>query len=83
MYLSGALTAGPHTISIRPRWTKPVSSSNAWVSIDNWIGVATVTKQETSLRQNFRLVSAASAYGGSYDTMTQATATARLRLATS
>jgi Bacterial Ig-like domain len=68
VYLSAALTAGTHTISIRPLGTKPTASSGTWVGIDNALSGATV-KQESSFRQAFRRSSSASASGGSYDTM--------------
>jgi hypothetical protein len=74
VYLSGSLTAGTHTISIRPLGTKPAASTNSWVALDN-VTIGTTVKQETALTQSFRLVTAASAFGRSYDTMTQATAT--------
>lgn len=74
VYLSGSLTAGTHTISIRPKGTKPAASTDSWVAIDNLAYGATV-KQETSLTQTFRRVSSASAFGGSYDTMIGASAT--------
>ena len=74
VYVSGPLTAGTHTISIRPLGTKPGASSNSWVAIDNLV-VGGSSKQETSLEQRFRRVSTTSAYGGSYDAMTQVSAT--------
>lgn len=74
VYLSGALTAGTHTISIRPKGTKPAASTNSWVAIDN-VNVGATVRQETSLTQSFRRVASASAFGGSYDTMIGATAT--------
>lgn len=74
VYLSGPLTAGTHTISIRPKGTKPAASTNSWVAVDN-VNVGASVKQETSLRQTFRRVSSTSAFGGSYDTMIGATAT--------
>jgi hypothetical protein len=74
VYLSGALTAGTHSISIRPLGTKPAASSNAWVSIDT-VNVGATVRQESALKQTFRTTSSASAYGGSYDTMIQSSAT--------
>jgi hypothetical protein len=74
VYLSGALTAGTHTISIRPLGTKPAASTNSWVSVDNILIGATV-KQESSMTHIFRRVTTASASGGSYDEMTQGTET--------
>jgi hypothetical protein len=74
VYVSGPLTAGSHTISIRPLGTKPAASSNSWVAIDNLV-VGGTSMQETSLEHRFRRVSTASAYGGSFDTMIQAPAT--------
>lgn len=74
VYLSPALSAGTHTISIRPLGTKPAASSNSWVAVDNVAVGATVT-QQSALRQIFRRVSSASAYGGSYESITQSTAT--------
>jgi hypothetical protein len=74
VYLSPALQAGTHTISIRPLGTKPAASTNSWVSVDN-VNIGATVKQESSLKQIFRRVTDASAYGGSYDTMSQATAT--------
>jgi len=68
VYLSTALTAGSHTISIRPLGTKPTASTGTWVGIDNALIGATV-KQESSFKQAFRRSSSASASGGSYDTM--------------
>jgi hypothetical protein len=66
VYLSPALAAGTHTISIRPLGTKPAASSGSWVSIDN-VNFGATVKQESSLRQTFRRVSSSSASGGSYD----------------
>jgi hypothetical protein len=74
VYRSPSLKAGTHTISIRPLGTKPSASSNSWVAIDKVV-VGGSVKQETWLEQRFRRVSTASAYGGSYDTMTQANGT--------
>jgi hypothetical protein len=68
VYLSGALTAGTHIISIRPLGTKPSASTGTWVDVDNLLIGATV-KQESSLKQLFRRTTNASAYGGSYDVM--------------
>jgi hypothetical protein len=73
VYLSGSLTAGAHTISIRPLGTKPAASTNTWVAVDN-VAIGTTVKQESALKQSFRPVSSASAFGGSYETMTQAPA---------
>ena len=74
VYLSAPLKAGTHTISIRPLGTKPAASSNAWVAIDKVV-IGGSVKQETWLEHRFDRVSTASAFGGSYDTMTQANAT--------
>ena len=74
VYRSAQLRAGTHTISIRPLGTKPAASSNAWVAIDNVV-IGSSVKQETWLEHRFARVSTASAYGGSYDTMTQANGT--------
>lgn len=71
VYLSGALSAGKHTISIRPTGTKPAASSGAWVRVDN-VNVGAAVKQETALRQAFLRVANANAYGGSYDAALQA-----------
>jgi Bacterial Ig-like domain len=73
VYRSAALTAGTHTISIRPLGTKPAASTNSWVAVDD-VAVGFTVRQESSLVQSFRRVASASAYGGSYDTMTQAPA---------
>jgi hypothetical protein len=73
VFLSGALAAGTHTISIRPLGTKPAASTNSWVAVDN-VTIGAAVKQESALTQTFRVVSVAGAYGGSYDTMTQAPA---------
>lgn len=68
VYLSAALTAGTHTISIRPLGTKPTASTGTWVGVDNAL-VGSTVKQESSFKQAFRRSSSASASGGSYDTM--------------
>ena len=70
VYLSPALTAGSHTVEIRPTGAKPASSTDTWVSVDN-VQVGATVKQETTLTQTFRQVSHASAYGGSYDQVVQ------------
>ena len=72
VYESPALSAGSHTISIRPRNTKPAASSGAWVSIDN-LTVGTSVRQEAALRQTFPRLNSTSASGGSYARMTHAT----------
>ena len=64
-YLSGGLTGGRHTISIRPTGTRPTASSGAWVRVDNVVVGAAIT-QETALKQSFRTVASASAFDGSY-----------------
>jgi hypothetical protein len=66
VYLSGALTAGTHTISIRPLGTKPAASSDTSVAVDN-VNIGATVRQESALRQTFRRTSSTSAYGGSYD----------------
>jgi hypothetical protein len=70
VYLSGALAAGKHTISIRPTGTKPAASAGSWVRVDNTLVGATTT-QETGLKQGFRTIAAASALDGSYDQVVQ------------
>ena len=66
VYLSGALTAGTHILSVRPLGTKPTASSGTWVSVDNLMVGATI-KEESTLTQRFLRTTAASAYGGSYE----------------
>ena len=68
VYLSGALTAGSHALSVRPLGTKPSASSGTWIGIDNAL-IGSTVKQESSFKQAFRRSSSASASGGSYDTM--------------
>jgi hypothetical protein len=72
VYLSAGLSAGGHTISIRPLGTKPTASSGSWVAVDN-VNVGSTVRQEGSLTQRFRRTTAASAYGGSYDLVTHQT----------
>jgi hypothetical protein len=83
VYLSPALTAGKHTISIRPLGTRPAASTDSWVAIDS-VTIGATVKQESSFKQIFRHVTATGAYGGFYDDMTQTTETdatpARFRL---
>jgi hypothetical protein len=74
VYLSPALTAGTHTISVRPLGTKPVASTGSGVAIDN-VTIGATVKQESTLKQVFRRVTAASAFGGSYDLTIQETET--------
>jgi hypothetical protein len=64
-YKSAGLSAGKHTISVRPTGTKQAASSNSWVRVDSTLVGATIT-QETAFRQAFRTVSSASAFDGSY-----------------
>lgn len=74
VYLSPALAAGTHTISVRPLGTKPSASTNTWVAIDS-VSVGSTVREETALRQSFRRTVDANAYGGSVDTVVQSTAT--------
>ncbi|HEY2916914.1 MAG TPA: Ig-like domain-containing protein [Candidatus Limnocylindrales bacterium] len=74
VYLSGPLTAGSHTISIRPLGTKPSASSGAWVGIDS-LDVGATVNQESALTQRFPRVTNAGAYGSSYDVMLHKTDT--------
>jgi hypothetical protein len=69
VYLSAALTAGSHTISIRPLGTKATASTGTWVRVDS-ATIGATTKQETSFVQHFRRTTNTSAYGGSYELMT-------------
>jgi hypothetical protein len=66
VHQSAALSAGQHSIEIRPTGTHPSASAGSWVSIDN-LTVGGSVRQEGALRQWFRQVSAASASGGSFD----------------
>src|SRR5262245_52429942 len=72
VYLSAALSAGTHTISIRPLGTKPAGSSGTAVPVDD-VEIGATVKQESSLIQTFRRDSAASAWGGSYDVINHVT----------
>ena len=72
VYASPPLSAGQHTVSVRPLGTAPAASSGTWVALDN-LTVGAAVRQESSLRQTFARVSTTKASGGSYDVVTHVT----------
>lgn len=72
IYESPALTAGNHSIAIRPTGTHPSGSSGNWVNVDN-LTIGAAVRQEQALKHSFTPVASANAAGGSYDVVTHAT----------
>jgi hypothetical protein len=69
VYTKAGLTNAAHTISVIPLGTKQAASSNTWVYVDAFtVGSTTFEETHPAVKFQFRRVTHASAFGGSYDT---------------
>ena len=71
VYTSGPLTAGTHSLSIRPTEIHPAGASGSDVLVDT-ISIGGKLREESSLVQAFQRVDLVGASGGSYDRVTHA-----------
>jgi hypothetical protein len=69
IFAKTGLVNGPHTVAIVALATKQAASSDTWVYVDAFtVGSTTSEETNTAVKFQFRRISNASAFGGSYDT---------------
>jgi hypothetical protein len=73
-----ALAAGPHTLSVVVKGTKPKASKGTWVFVDGFrVNGSMVEENAATVTDSFRRVAASAASGGVYDLMDFTTASGR------
>lgn len=79
LWRKAVLAAGPHTLQILPRGSKPKASKGTWVLVDAFVvnGVTTIQENNGAVTDRFRRISTTSASGSSYDRTNHVSKTGR------